>query len=248
MKTIENIVREIRRDLTPVFEQKLRAYLADQDKDWLIEQVIRLTLDAHSLQEMDRKVMQEFKIRQREARIRRVADLHLNAVSLRTFIDENQALDRQTLLERGLLEAGAPAKGTLLIHAKHRSHEGDRLLELAKDHLYALLFGDESTHTKLQRTQQELLTVTLPVFKASALDFMKATTELSAHGTWQDPDSVSNDLRADNTLLQVEYGEVEGELVGNGIKVALGLINNLEINEQILYARMENIEQSTLIA
>ena len=29
MKTIENIVREIRRDLTPVFEQKLRAYLME---------------------------------------------------------------------------------------------------------------------------------------------------------------------------------------------------------------------------
>ena len=68
MKTIESIVREIRRDLTPVFEQKLRAYLMDQDKEWLIEQIVRLTLDAHSLQEMDRKVMQELKARQREAR------------------------------------------------------------------------------------------------------------------------------------------------------------------------------------
>jgi hypothetical protein len=33
MKTIETIVREIRRDFTPVFEQKLRTYLMDQDKD-----------------------------------------------------------------------------------------------------------------------------------------------------------------------------------------------------------------------
>ena len=42
----EAIVREINRDLVPEFEKKLRAYLVGQDKDWLIEQVIRLTLDA----------------------------------------------------------------------------------------------------------------------------------------------------------------------------------------------------------
>ncbi len=49
---IETIVREINRDLVPEFEKKLRAHLAEQDKDWLIEQIVRLTLDAHSLEEM----------------------------------------------------------------------------------------------------------------------------------------------------------------------------------------------------
>jgi hypothetical protein len=58
---------------------------------------------------------------------------------------------------------------------------------------------------------------------------------------------VSNDQRADNVLLEVEYGEIESELVGHGIIRALSLINNLEINEQILYARMINIEETTLI-
>ncbi|MGD1714140.1 hypothetical protein [Hydrocoleum sp. CS-953] len=76
---------------------------------------------------------------------------------------------------------------------------------------------------------------------------MKATTEISGLGNWQDPDSVSNDSRADNIILQVEYGEIEGELIGDGIVICLSLINNLEINEQILYARMINVEQSTLI-
>ena len=84
--------------------------------------------------------------------------------------------------------------------------------------------------------------------KSEALDFMKATTELSAAGTWQDPKGAANDLRADNVILEVEYGEIEGETIGNGIILALSLINNLEINEEILYGRMKNIEQSTLIA
>ena len=110
-----------------------------------------------------------------------------------------------------------------------------------------MLFGDETTNTHFERIEQEMLSLTLPRPKVEALDFMKATTELSAFGTWQDPQSVSNDQRADNVIMEVEYGEMEGELIGNGIILTLSLINNLEVNEQILYARMVNIEQSTLI-
>ena len=87
----------------------------------------------------------------------------------------------------------------------------------------------------------------MPRAKASALDFMRASTELAAAGTWQDPDSVSNDERADNVLLEIQFGETAGELVGHGIVTALSLINNLEINEQVLYARMINVEETTLI-
>ncbi len=75
---------------------------------------------------------------------------------------------------------------------------------------------------------------------------MRASTELAAAGTWQDPDSVSNDERADNVLLEVQYGDTKDERVGDGIIVALSLINNLEVNEQVLYARMIDVEQTTL--
>jgi hypothetical protein len=147
----------------------------------------------------------------------------------------------------GFLLGSAPAKGTAMLTDDSRTPEGSRLLLYAKDVLFALLFGDEATNTLLERTQQELLTLTVPRDKIEALDFMKATTELSAFGTWQDPESVSNDQRADNVLLEVEFGEIDGELVGHGIVRTLSLINNLEINEQILYARMINIEETTLI-
>ena len=49
---------------------------------------------------------------------------------------------------------------------------------------------------------------------------VKAATEFSAAGTWQDPSSVSNDARADNGILEVEYGEIAEELVGVGIVAA----------------------------
>jgi hypothetical protein len=248
MTNIESIVRQINREFVPQFEEKLRAYLADQDKDWLIEQIVRLTLDAHSLEEMDRKHFKEEENQRRQERAERVRLLKLDEKKLADFLEKYKSLDRERLIDEKFLKTDAPAKGAGLITEKHRLPKGNDLLALAKDMLFGLLFGDEHTHTHFHRTQRELLTLTVPRMKADALDFMKATTELSALGTWQDPKGAANDMQADNVVLEIEYGEMEGEKIGDGVITALGLINHLEINEEILYGRMENIEQSTLIS
>jgi hypothetical protein len=247
MPNIESVVRQINREFVPQFEAKLREHLAAQDREWLIEQIVRLTLDAHSLHEMDRRHLHAVKAAKRLERIGRVRQLAVDHDGLVSFIARYSGFDRDRLVRDGFLLPAAPAKGTALLSSDSRSPEGNDLLQLAKDYLFALLFGDEGTNTHLDRTQRELLSLTVPRDKAESLDFMKATTELSALGTWQDPELVSNDQRADNVLLEVEYGEVQGELVGDGIVRALSLINNLEINEQVLYARMINVEQTTLI-
>ena len=57
--TIESIVRGINRELVPVFEERLRAALADKDRAWLVDQVVRLTLDAHALSEADQSGSRE---------------------------------------------------------------------------------------------------------------------------------------------------------------------------------------------
>jgi hypothetical protein len=245
--TIEGIVRSINRELTPQFEERLRAALAGQDRDWLIDQIVRLTLDAHSLEEIDRRSEVEAKARARAERLARVRELGLDHEGLHRFIADHAGTSRESLVERGDLRTGAPGKGTELLTSEHRSDAGEALLRRAKDVLFALLFGDGGTNTHLDRVQQELLTFALPRPKASALDFMRASTELMAAGTWQDPDRVSSDERAENVLLEVQFGETADELVGRGIVVALALINNLEVNEQVLYARMINVEESTLI-
>jgi hypothetical protein len=232
----------------PQFEERLRAYLAEHDKEWLIEQIVRLTLDAHSLEDMDRKFVREMQSRRRAERAERVRALELDAAKLQAFIGRYKGYDRERLISEHYLLPQAPAKGTEAIPDSARTGSGQELLLHAKDMLFALLFGDESTHTRFERRQSELLTLNLPNSKAGALDFMKASTEYNVAGTWNDPDNVSNDQRADNLVLEVEYGEVEGELIGDGIVLALSLINNLEVNEQILYARMINLEQSTLIS
>lgn len=248
MPNIEAIVRQINKGLVPQFEEKLRAFLADQDKEWLIEQIVRLTLDAHSLEEMDRKHIREEETRRRQERVERVKKLNLDENKLREFVQKYREYDREKLIKDKLLSADAPPKGGDLIEESLRSEHGNELLQHAKDMLFGFLFGDESVNTHFHRKQRELLTLTVPRMKSEALDFMKATTELSAMGTWQDPKGAANDLRADNVVLEIEYGEIEGERIGDGVVTALKLINNLEINEEILYGRMENIEQSTLVS
>jgi hypothetical protein len=245
--TIESIVRGINRELVPAFEEKLRAALADRDREWLIDQVVRLTLDAHALSEADRRTAAEAKANARRERLERVRAMSFGLDDLHAFLAEHAGVTRESLIEAGHLRESAPPKGTALLTAADRTESGEQLLTRAKDVLFALLFGDATVGCDLPRGPQELLTMALPRFKAGALDFMRASTELAAAGTWQDPDSVSNDERADNVLLEVQYGEVGGELVGNGIVLALTLINNLEVNEQVLYARMIDVEETSLI-
>lgn len=247
MENIDTVVRAIQLDLSPAFEERLRVALADRDREWLVDQIVRLTLDAHSLHDIDVRAEREVKTRARAERLERVKTLAFDHDALAAFVGDFGETTREQLQSRGLLSMDAPAKGTAQLGPDDRTAAGEELLEGAKDALYAMLFGDESSNTRLDRSQQELLTFALPRSKASALDFMRASTELSAAGTWQDPTSVSNDERADNVVLEVQFGDTADELVGRGVVVALSLINNLEVNEQVLYARMINVEDTTLI-
>ncbi|MFN8413421.1 MAG: hypothetical protein U0Z26_13625 [Anaerolineales bacterium] len=248
MPTIESIVRQINREFVPQFEEKLRAYLATQDREWLIEQIVRLTLDAHSLEELDRKHYLDVESKIRSKRLERVRKLNLNEKKLNLFLARYKGVTREKLITDKLLKPEAPVKGTEMITEEFRTQEGNALLQTAKDMLFGLLFGDSVLNVVFERTQRELLTLTVPRTKSEALNFMKASTELSALGTWQDPKGAANDFHAENILMEIEYGEVETELIGNGIITTLKIINNLEINEEILYGRMTEIEQSTLVS
>ena len=246
MPNIETIVRQINRELVPQFEEKLRAYLSEQDREWLIEQIVRLTLDAHSLEEMDRKYFREEQNRKRQERMERVRALGLDQRKLDQFLKTYKDYHRDRLIKENFLRADVPSKGADWITDKYRSPDGNQLLALAKDMLFGLLFGDEQTNTRFQRTQRELLTLTLPRTKSDMLDFMQAKTEMRAKGTWQD--SAGTDMSTDNVVLEIEYGETESEMIKDGIVLALRLINELEINEKNLYGRMEKVEQSTLVS
>ena len=146
MPIIESIVRQINREFVPQFEEKLRAYLADQDREWLIEQIVRLTLDAHSLEEMDRRHIREEENRRRAQRTERVKKLNLDQAKLDEFIGLYKGYGRERLVKENYLQPRTPAKGKELISDKFRSVEGTELLQHSKDMLFALLFGDESNN------------------------------------------------------------------------------------------------------
>jgi len=228
LSDLDEIVEDIRHDLAPDYADRLRTVLRDQDKAWLVDELVRLIV------ERDLHVEVTGSSRRRKG-------ISVDEGTVSQFVAEHSASGRS-----GLVRDGAPHKGTALLGAEHRTAQGQAELQRARGLLSALLFGDEAAGVALERTQQELLTVVLPRHKADTLNFLRASTEMSAVGTWRDPEDVSNDEQADNVVLEVQFGEVQSELVGTGVLAALRLINELEINEQVLYVRMVNVEETSL--
>jgi hypothetical protein len=244
---IEDITGQLDAERQAAFRLRLRETLLGQPKEWLVDQLLTRIGDA-SQNAQSGRIRQEISQEERDARAARIKAMCLDDACLRAFIDRCRPLTRDRLEQEGFLIA-PPVKGAALIGASCRTPRGEVLLREAKDLLEALLFGGAELGVRLVRVQRELLTITVARRKAGAIaGLLRAATEIDAEGTWRDPDEVSHDDRAPNTLIEVEYGEVATEAVGRGIKLALRLINDLEINEQILYARMEDIEESTLDA
>lgn len=160
------------------------------------------------------------------------------------FVQRHGQRSRDSLVAEGLLRPGAPEPGTSMLHWQWRSPMGAELLTVAEALLDAVLYEP----TDLELTHRELLTLVVPEAKrdAGAFGFLRACTEVGVSGTWRDPAGSAHDTSAANVLIQVEYGDTDDELVGNVVVVCLGLINALRVNEQVLYARMHDVEQSTL--
>ncbi len=183
--------------------------------------------------------------------IERVTKLGLNEEYLLAWAKRNWPLcDRDLLISQGYMKSeqqGLPLQGLAVITSAHRSEKGNALLQEVKDLFWALLYGSSDTKVDLNRVERELWAITVAEHKAFAFGFLQAVTEVGVKGTWRDPDNVSTDIGASNMLLEVEYGEIKSELVGDALTVCTQLINLLEVNEQILYARSVNVEQSTLL-
>jgi len=139
MSTIEGLVQAIKRDLGPEFERRLRAALADADREWLIDELVRLTLAANGMA---------------KGRATPATDVAAErARAAERFIAENGGRTREHLVAEGYINATAPPNGTGLLTADDRIPAGQALLTHAKDLLFGLLFGDGSTETAFDRVQ-----------------------------------------------------------------------------------------------
>jgi hypothetical protein len=245
---IGDITEQLDAEREAAFRLRLREKLLGQPKEWLVDQLLARIDQASNdpASTAPASAAEASNQHERTARAARIKAMCLDDACLHAFIDRCRPLTRDRLEQDGYLIA-PPVQGAALIGSPCRTPRGEALLREAKDVLEALLFGDADLNVRLARVQRELLTITVARPKAGAIArLLRAATEIHAEGTWRDPDEVSHDDRAPNTQIEVEYGEVATEAVGRGIKLALRLINDLEINEQILYARMENVEESSL--
>ncbi len=245
----EEIVAQVRAALEEEFRGQVRSRLLAQPVEWLVDELVRLLLPSkdgeHPTSRRAEQHSGDAEV-ERDLRAARLRALSLNGATLAALKERYQALDREALERDGHL-LDPPPKGGVLISPHSRSDDAEALLREAKDVLYALLFGGEDEGVQFERVQRELLTLTVPVAKLHAIDRdMLAATEISAQGTWRDPENAANDQVTPNVMIEIEYGEVADRIVGHGIAACLCLINNLEINEQILYGRMERVEESTL--
>lgn len=246
------IVSALDAEMEDTWTEKLRATLETKDASWLREALIQQVADGRHLharpgRQLTRHAQHVEPVAARRERLLRIRRMALTGQRLRDLVERYRAWSREGLeTERFLLDPPHKGKGTL--RAAHRSPEGEALLQQAHDLFYALLFCDAQQGVPLERTRRDFMTVTVPSHKAQSLErFMLAVTEVQGAGTWLDPDGVSDDIGATNKILQVEFGDTRDSLVSDGLIAALGMINDLEVNEEILYARIEQLERSTLV-
>ncbi len=252
MSNLQEIVSALDGELEEEFESRLRAQLETRDRAWLVDALTRLTLRDRHLQaashrQLSRQASHVEPLAQRRRRLDRIRRLDLTESKLRRTVEHYRSFSRESLVaERYLVDP--PHKGKEALGNDHRTAAGETLLRDAHDLFYALLFSDDKQGVRLPRGRREFLTVTLPAAKAGTLErFMLAITEVPVSGTWLDPEGVSDDVGAANKILQVEYGDSRDGVVSDGLIAVLRLINDLEVNEEILYARIERLALSTLV-
>jgi hypothetical protein len=235
-------------DISHFDHDLLRSIGVDSAKDRLL---ILNQKNKHMQRKSGLKKLTSFRQYSAEAQsviITRVQALQVDEVQMLVWIKKTWPLcARQLLQNQGYLSPTAPEPGcAAVLPAVERTQLGQALLNRAKDMLWAALYGTLAENVLIQRVERELLVITIPGRKAFVFNFFQSVTEVGALGSWRDPSDKCHDEDEPNMQLQVEYGESASEVVGDAIMVAIHVINLLEVNEVVLYARSSNIEQSTL--
>jgi hypothetical protein len=259
MVSIEDIGRQVRGEIEAEleadfearfeaeYEGRIRACLARQPRQWLEEQLLAQVLPGAGAAPRARTETgpRGEDREERAERRERVLAMRLDEKRLGGLVARFRELDRERLEAEGFL-LDPPPRGSAIVGAEQRSAAGQALLRDAKDVLYALVHGDDDTGVRLTRVERELLVLTLPRAKAHTVaSVLCPPAQPDAGCTGSAPARRVDAGREPDGVIRVPYGEVASELVGNGIAATLRLINHLEVNEQVLHARMEKAEEGT---
>src|SRR5687767_5380474 len=106
MRTIDELVHQIDRDLTPQFEERLRDALGEWDRQALVDELVRLSLAARMARSGSHAETIESESN-RDDRLERIAALGLDADAVRAFAEPHGDMDREQLVEAGYLAADA---------------------------------------------------------------------------------------------------------------------------------------------
>lgn len=91
-----------------------------------------------------------------------------------------------------------------------------------------------------QKTDKELLTITILTSKAHHFRFLSGYTEMKATGHFK---SYRDEQ---NTIIEIEFEDTPSESVGKRLMTLFKEYNRLVIGEEVLYVRTSPIEESTL--
>jgi hypothetical protein len=122
------LVHAARRAVRPDYEAALRRYLENQDREWLIDQLVRLSLDPRSRAERDAGNEAADDAAARSARQERLRAIDLDEDRLRSFVEGYRGHDRDRLVDEGCLHPEAPEPGTEPVADEHRTEAGAALL------------------------------------------------------------------------------------------------------------------------
>lgn len=92
---------------------------------------------------------------------------------------------------------------------------------------------------KKDQTDKELLTIEIPREKEHHLKFLKSYTKSNTFGVWKQ-------YKDKNVQYEIQFKDSKDEKYGNRLMTLFNELNKKEIKEELLYARTEPIEESTL--
>jgi len=90
-----------------------------------------------------------------------------------------------------------------------------------------------------EQTDWELMTIEIPKEKEHHLKFLNTYTKSDTIGVWKK-------YKDKNVQYQIQYKDSKDEKYGNRLMDLFNELNKKEIKEELLYARTEPVEETTL--
>ncbi len=113
--------------------------------------------------------------------------------------------------------------------------------------LFPWALSDETKQKFDDGKENEMLTIVIDENKAKYFKYLRdfASTEWGADGYWTDPET-GNLVKDDNNVIKVQFKDTPDERYSEVLMALLEMYNREYVDEDLLYAYTQPIEQTTL--